>query len=107
MDKEYKLPKEFAEKWVSALRSGEYKQSKSYLKSDFGYCCLGVGCKLKGHEDFELFGKPYPSVKMLSEVFQYSEHYQLNMYAYLASLNDSGKSFEEIADWIEKNVEFV
>ena len=28
--------------WITALRSGEYKQGWLYLKSDEGYCCLGV-----------------------------------------------------------------
>jgi hypothetical protein len=41
------LNKEIATKWVAALRSGEYKQSKSVLRSkDDGYCCLGVLCDL-------------------------------------------------------------
>ena len=56
--KKYKLPKEFAEKWLSALRSGEYKQGESALLSyeeidDYtidpnkkSYCCLGVACSL-------------------------------------------------------------
>jgi hypothetical protein len=30
------------EKWVAALRSGEYKQTKGYLRNKKGYCCLGV-----------------------------------------------------------------
>ena len=33
-------------KWVFALRSGEYKQTKYYLQDKKGYCCLGVGCKV-------------------------------------------------------------
>lgn len=28
--------------WVAALRSGKYKQGKGQLKTDRGYCCLGV-----------------------------------------------------------------
>lgn len=30
--------------WITALRSGEYKQGKGYLKVDNEYCCLGVYC---------------------------------------------------------------
>ena len=56
--KKYRLPKEFAEKWVAALRSGEYKQGDQTLLSyeeidEFtvdinkkSYCCLGVACAL-------------------------------------------------------------
>lgn len=34
--------------WVKALRSGEYRQAKGYLKSNEGYCCLGVLAEVKG-----------------------------------------------------------
>lgn len=30
------------EKWVAALRSGEYEQTKSCLQDLSGFCCLGV-----------------------------------------------------------------
>ena len=33
-------------KWVSALRSGEYAQTQSKLRDDRGFCCLGVLCDL-------------------------------------------------------------
>ena len=32
--------------WIAALRSGEYPQGKNQLRSDAGYCCLGVLCAL-------------------------------------------------------------
>jgi hypothetical protein len=32
--------------WLDALRSGEYEQAKGYLKTDDGYCCLGVLCDI-------------------------------------------------------------
>lgn len=39
-----------AKKWVEALRSGEYSQTKGQLHvtedSEDSYCCLGVACKL-------------------------------------------------------------
>ncbi len=28
--------------WISALRSGKYNKGTRYLRSDDGYCCLGV-----------------------------------------------------------------
>ncbi len=33
-------------KWIAALDSGEYKQDQYHLQSIYGYCCLGVGCKV-------------------------------------------------------------
>lgn len=38
---------EIKAQWVAALRSGDYKQGRSELKSYTGYyCCLGVACDL-------------------------------------------------------------
>lgn len=34
--------KEWKEKWLNALRSGEYTQEREYLQCNGGYCCLGV-----------------------------------------------------------------
>ena len=36
--------------WVKALLSGDYEQDTSYLKTDDGFCCLGVLCNLEGTE---------------------------------------------------------
>ncbi len=38
--------KEHIQLWVDALRSGEYQQARSALKTDEGYCCLGVACEV-------------------------------------------------------------
>lgn len=32
--------------WVEALRSGEYQQTNGKLRDDKGFCCLGVLCDL-------------------------------------------------------------
>ena len=42
------MKKEIAEKWVQALRSGEYKQGSYVLHntSNNNYCCLGVLCDI-------------------------------------------------------------
>jgi len=37
-------------KWVAALRSGEYEQTGGMLRSNNGYCCLGVLCDLYAKE---------------------------------------------------------
>lgn len=37
---------EWKAKWVAALRSGEYKQTREFLRTSTGFCCLGVLCDL-------------------------------------------------------------
>lgn len=39
------------ELWVKALRSGEYPQDNTYLRTSDGYCCLGVLCDLAVQEN--------------------------------------------------------
>lgn len=38
------------EKWLEALRSGEYNQTKGMLRDDKGYDCLGVLCNIHSEE---------------------------------------------------------
>ncbi len=42
------MNKRIKKKWVAALESGKYKQTRGYLKNEKGggYCCLGVLCDL-------------------------------------------------------------
>ena len=49
--KRKKIPQDIKEKWLKALRSGEYKKGRLYLKEanqegDIRYCCLGVLCEV-------------------------------------------------------------
>jgi len=41
-----KLNKKQFNKWIEALDSGEYKQARGYLQGRYGFCCLGVACKI-------------------------------------------------------------
>lgn len=46
-----KIDRKLTEKWVAALRSGDYRQGMGMLKSgtqDMQYCCLGVLCDVMG-----------------------------------------------------------
>jgi hypothetical protein len=40
------MKKSIANKWVKALRSGKYTQTKNNLTDGVGHCCLGVLCEL-------------------------------------------------------------
>lgn len=45
IDKKYKP---LIDKWLTALRSGEYEQGYGQLYEEEKYCCLGVLCELSG-----------------------------------------------------------
>lgn len=47
------MPRELRDKWVQALRSGEYRQDTKALMQqpifdEPGYCCLGILCMVSG-----------------------------------------------------------
>jgi len=117
MEKKFRLPKEFATRWVAALRSGEYKQGNGTLRMlyDDGnhYCCLGVAIKMNGVDDKNIFGG-YPNIESNAEILAAVPLELLmgstgdgSLGAECVDLNDiENKSFPEIADWLEQNVEF-
>ena len=47
---EVKMNPEVKQKWIGALRSGEYEQGNDKLRTVSGYCCLGVLCDLYAKE---------------------------------------------------------
>lgn len=98
---ENKLPIEFKTKWLAALRSGEYKQCKHTLHDyEGGHCCLGVAEIISGVESDSkniLLGN-FPAAIIGSAV------HNINVSTLTEGMNDRGKSFLEIADWIEANL---
>jgi hypothetical protein len=103
--------------WVSALRSGRYQQDYGFLKTDRGFCCLGVLCEVAGLRSEK--GSSYSewfysdSSKLLPERFfpGLSRDGLANLESGVKSLiemNDRDKlSFSEIADFLEKNRETI
>ena len=95
---------ELQEKWVEALESGEYKQGKTYLRdSEDKYCCLGVACEVMGVEktyigDTVRFGN---CLVTLSE--RLMNKLGIEKQSHFIVMNDSGKSFKEIAQYIRDN----
>lgn len=112
------MKQEVKEKWVAALRSGDYQQGTQKLNKDGKYCCLGVLCELAVNEGIckskEESGITYYdsasnlppfSVKVWAgwdgESFGNPE---INHYC-LSDWNDKELlSFNEIADLIEKHL---
>jgi hypothetical protein len=98
------MDKILKEKWVAALRSGEYKQCKDQLKDGGGYCCLGVLCEIS-----ERAIRPGESTITLSEAVSYfdidDDKVASRIKCKFEKMNDSeGKTFAEIADYIEKEL---
>lgn len=117
--KQFKLEKEFAKRWIDALRSDKYEQGDGFLENADGkYCCLGVACRMD-HPKVNLFKKFFIDSDGTSSGF-ISKNLEKTMPALLrgsddtnefvklvSGMNDGGQSFHQIADWIEENVEFV
>lgn len=107
-----RLPKEFTEEWIKRLRSNEYKQGEGQLfdKRSNEYCCLGVACTIYNNEELKSIGCefhiPY-NIESPSEINIPREIRGFNEFTkILIDLNDSeGLNFNEIADWIEENIE--
>lgn len=113
-----------ARAWVQALRYGGYEQTQSRLQDSTGFCCLGVACKLAVDcgLDLEVFTQADGSVEYDGERYSLPErvqewlgittggdgglvtgHYHAEGASYdtLADANDTGVSFDTIADLIE------
>lgn len=118
------MKKKIMEKWVAALESGEYKQTKGQLrkklekKSAYGFCCLGVLCNLHAQAhpkiaaketdpESYLGGDAFPPIEVLEWAGLQTENGQINHKDWqsnsLTVLNDDGKTFKTIAKTIREN----
>lgn len=94
----------FKQKWIEALRSGKYEQGKACLKTeDSKFCCLGVACDITNPNGwYKEDGKTYFNGGHKAYAPEYIVSYRNIDQDELASMNDRGISFSEIADYIEK-----
>ena len=119
------MEKSIVKRWVKALRSGKYKQAESTLRDlSNRMCCLGVLCDVTKKEtggdwltrgrfgksrciaDGSLLPPFVQKILNISSEGKLKEHhiggYGSKHYT-LSGLNDSGLSFKQIANIIEKN----
>jgi hypothetical protein len=112
--------------WVKALRSGDYEQGQEYLCRGGKFCCLGVLCEIlelpketdtSGDQVIGryLFGGRVGQQSVIPARLQSTILEDLNLrqtvtdevgdqralHTQLICMNDEGKSFNEIADYIE------
>lgn len=118
---EIKLNPEAKAMWVAALRSGKYKQGKGQLKdSTGGLCCLGVAQDVFGApgsirmyadagvcttDVFSRLG--IPVTNLMGELGACMDVPSVTINGRYHSLyvhNDTGASFEQIADAIENQL---
>ena len=107
-----KMNPEYKSKWVSALKSGKYKQGRFALRSlDHKYCCLGVLLDIAGTEwilennDDGYYVPEWASTGYLSLEHRDKFNISGETMDTLTKLNDQDRaSFEEIAYWIEENL---
>lgn len=113
------------QRWVKALRSGEYNQGDEYLCDSYNnFCCLGVLADIEYDGDWikdnksDVWGlrgtnRQEPETNIGFE--NICKHFLPTNFANkcglsietqedLADLNDSGDSFETIAEWIDCNL---
>lgn len=111
--------KDLIRRWVAALRSGEYQQGRHILHGTGRFCCLGVLCDIYGLGETteqrirqvtssvcRVYNNP-----VLTEFAGLDKHVNVSEKGYelledvLINMNDMDfKSFEEIADYIEKEL---
>ena len=118
----FKLDPEVKEKWLAALRSGEYEQGDGQLCYNGKFCCLGVlndVLDLGYPEDYGYLTGSHPDVRI-----KLKEKYGVDLgwgelalltgepalilpediQSELAHMNDCGRTFDEIADYIERHL---
>jgi len=117
---------EIKQKWVDALRNGNYKQGSNFLRVDDCYCCLGVLCDIMGgnwdydkglneckHKNNDTLNPEstyyYIDYKDITDnvLLPSSLTTQCKLPSKdqqrLATMNDEGFTFKQIADVIEKD----
>jgi hypothetical protein len=105
-----KLPKVFKKKLLTALRSGEFEQCTGALYEDGAYCVMGVVHKLlfpNVQPDGEAVIKSIPTVldiNKVPKVFLNDDGDMSDIQDELITMNDGGKDFEYLADWIDKEL---
>lgn len=120
------MNRDFADNLILSLRSGNYEQSTGCLYDGIGHCCLGVAYETAGyrptfkpesndaakdhwfyedHSSAVLSDNFRKQIGMAHEtgqiVFRFEDQNITVPYCSLASLNDEGFTFNQIADVID------
>jgi hypothetical protein len=111
-----KLPEPFRTNWITALRSGKYRQASGWLyrkdkAGELSYCCLGVaacvlGVPIQCMEYANLTSVPHPNItKDILDVLNPDEGLFSIPQNILMRMNDVDDcTFDDIADYIEQKL---
>ncbi len=102
------------ERWLEALRSGKYQQAKNFLRRDeTHFCCLGVLCDVVDSSRWEPLeaGPGYKhthghhgAIRYLPDWIARQGGFNEEVLDKAMSMNDKGKSFADIANFLEINL---
>lgn len=108
------------DQWCKSLRSGEYKQCALQLKTETGFCCLGVLTDLAVKAGVTSWQEVHATIPSIHEMLpntvavwagipidDYSSQPTTNLSVAgdsLSGLNDQGRPFTQIADLIEEHL---
>lgn len=99
------MKQELKDKWIAALRSGEYQQGRAQLYDEAtgAFCCLGVLCKVA---DIAISEDGISCmVDGIEEGYKPLKDMINEDVTICWKMNDfDGASFDNIASWIETNV---
>jgi hypothetical protein len=107
---------EVKQAWLTALRSGDYKQGRFVLRSkDNDYCCLGVLCDIHAKETGNQWtqhtfadGEPddfFYADNVANIPYEVETWSGLINTSHLMGMNDRVENtFSQIADYIEENL---
>ena len=100
--------KEHRQEWIKALRSGNYKQYGSKLKTGDSFCVLGVACDISGLHEWEDYiyndrrsVLPHDVMDYYGIKAQNGSYIEDFAYTSLIYLDSTKISFDDIADVIE------
>lgn len=119
------MRQDLKDKWIEGLRSGKYRQGQKFFKyhdaeGNICHCAVGVLGQImvdtgELQEYTSLPGEEYGDNPNLSKAYRFGDNlghlspfsrlYFQHGNAIYTMNDDEGKTFPEIADWIEKNVE--
>ncbi len=113
------MKQQIAQQWAAALRGGEYQQGIGSLRQHNSFCVLGVLCDLhlksypentgwvdngsvSSYQDFQLL-LPNSVIEWAGMRTSNGQYGGMYGFASLSGSNDTGSSFNDIADIIDAN----